>query len=135
MLFDIFKQFRIATDLELNLSKCVALPLGDIHAHDLLRLLGLRGLVTEFAIITKSKYSGIQVGPIASSVPWQECCFFAAVVAVHFLSFGLLATIRLYNIHCLSKLGYIAPVYAPTSDILKTQGRALTLIQAGPNNV
>jgi hypothetical protein len=74
------------------------------------------------------------VGPTAHMFAWRECIseFLQAAYAVCRFGLGLIATIRLYNLYCLSTFLYIAHFYDYAKDIVHEQERALLIIQAGP---
>ena len=111
--------------MQLNLHKCVIVPLwfftASIRTH-------LRELVPDaacFQIVQCGLYLGVYIGPGAGTKSWDKICetWTQATRAIKEYGVGYAACTWLYNSLVFSRTMFIASLRAPNASILKVEKR------------
>ena len=136
ILAQIFEEFEKMSNLKLNLSKTVVVPLFPTPS-----LLEAKASLTstvpswsaaKFAY--HAKYLGFLLGPTAQDKSWQDATlkFQRRAHTWSDQQIGLHCTVIAYNVFALSVLTYIAQLTPPTQEVLEAEQQALRKLAPGP---
>lgn len=132
----IFQEFAQISNLNLNLSKTIIVPLFPTPSLEEAKskLLQTTPAWAAVQLSYKAKYLGFLLGPGAEDTSWQEATtkyeHRAQTWANQHLGFHFTATA--YNVFALSVLTYLAQLLSPPDELLQTEGRTLRRVAPGP---
>jgi hypothetical protein len=135
ILFNALLLLGKATNLHLNYSKCIFIPLWQVDFDRLRTWFGLTNILCEgFKIQNYAKLLGIYVGPGAADRIWTE-----ALLKLHERSFfvkdcglGLTKSIYLFNQLAFPVLSYISSLCPPSKYVLQQYHNAMQRLVRGP---
>jgi len=139
--YDLFAQIKAVSGLSLKPSKCILIitclqvcPTLSISIKDWLKL-NLPGW-ENFEIRNNGKYLGVWIGPTTEKIQWEKaskkykfrCCEIAGVGAAASIS------AKLYNMHAIPVLGYIAQFCDPPASLLDQERHGIHKVLHLPAN-
>ena len=139
--YDLFAQIKVASGLTLKPSKCILIitclkvcPKLSVSVQSWLKL-NLPGW-ENFDIRNNGKYLGVWIGPTTEKIQWEKaskkykfrCCEIAGVGASASIS------AKLYNMHAIPVLGYIAQFCEPPTTLLDQERHGLHKVLHLPAN-
>lgn len=137
LLHSIFDQLHRATNLKLNIAKCVAIPLGPLGTDS------LGPLLTRYArhwggmqVASAGKYLGFVIGPGAGDASWDAPLtkLKQAAKTWPWSSMGLFFTAHVWNIYLLPILLYVAQLCRPPEKIRRLVDDVMLRTWPGPFN-
>ena len=135
--FGIFSQFARMSGLRLNLPKTWLVPLWNTRVATLKRM--LRDDYPHLAsvgVAFVAKYLGALLGPQAVNSFWQEAIgkYLKACSRWSRGPWGLTLAADVYNIYCLSTLGFLAQFCCRDAGTLKAERKGVMMFARGPGN-
>ncbi len=132
----IFHEFSQISNLDLNLPKCVMIPLweGDVEKKKEF----IHGNVTDcgnMEVANKGTYLGFSIGPDGHEDNWNKAIrkYLDRARDWARVGLGLTHTAAAYSIYILPTLTFLAQLCDPTEEVYEAERKAITILLPGPN--
>ena len=132
--FRTFRAFSMASGLELNFAKTVAIPLWDENPVSIQARLLSDPQMPHIAWDSSSKYLGVFIGPGKGARSWQKpiAKFESRLLDWKWAEMGLHAALQTYNTFVLSVLLFVAQLESPPESFTALEAKAVRRIAPGP---
>ena len=136
-LFHAFREFQVASLLEVKAAKCVLVPLWRASLHAVARL--LREILppwANFQVSLAAKYLGVYIGFDAQALTWKTPIAKYTSRCANLLSCsgGLHVTTSLYNVFAVSVTSFCSQLYPLPAELLRAERHYVELLTRGPRH-
>ena len=133
----IFTELAAAAHLELNIGKCIFIPLFDCSLDNIRSTISATTAnFRDIVIAWTGKYLGYMIGPGKGDLSWQLAIDKAAkrVQDWDWAPLGLFFASVVWNIFIITVLGFVAQLECPPADIQDRMAKMLRRAGHGPGN-
>ena len=130
----VFAEFQVVSNLYLNFSKCVLVPLWRFVDSDIRdQLVSIGVAAASFRISCSGKYLGTYLGRDLDEKCWAGPirAYIEAVQDIRRAMLPLHVAVVLYNVFAYSRLAFVASIRAPTTAVFKLERHWQQLALAG----
>lgn len=134
--FATFRAFESVSNLSLNLSKTVVIPLWQADLHRLQAATASSPSEPQITWVLTGKYLGFWIGPGKGRQSWEKplAKFHSRLRDWQWSEMGLHAAIGTYNTYVLPVLLFVAQLEPPPTTVIQAEKAALRRIAPGPGN-